>query len=374
MRFSYREFWGLNVKDHLDDQIRRAALERFGLAADTRDYTIERVVRLAAIATACRFASFSLRSEGHSLHVGAYGVVPGEVPDYQLLVEALPQPNELLFVDNVHEAVADVAGMSESLTDIRAGRAAIAPVYGATMSVIGHLTVVSATDRTLDTKLNHRVLTDCVRLIEDALMMRGDAIRDPLTGLYNRRFFNQQIASEWRRALRLQLPISMLVVDIDYFKRYNDSLGHIKGDAAIQLVARILKSRVRRAGDVICRFGGEEFAMILPSTSAEDAQSLGDSIRLAVEAGGLKNPGHPDGPMQPLTVSIGTATVGHRSELLQLTALELLGAADDALYQAKQAGRNCVASADLAELIDGGDASRPIPEDAASRIKEQLAD
>ena len=360
------------MKDVLDDQIRRAAMERFGLASDSKDYTIERVVRLAAIATASRFANFSVYSDGHDLHVAAHGVKNSEVPDHMLLAEALPFAEDLTIVPDLAEALDGEPGMAEILDDTGARQAVIAPVYGATMAVIGHLTLITNATRNLDTQVNKRVLTDCVRLIEDALVRRGDAIRDPLTGLYNRRFFNQQIAAEWRRALRLQLPISMLVVDIDYFKHYNDSLGHIAGDEAIRTVARTLESRVRRAGDVICRCGGEEFAMILPMTSAEDVLALSESIRLAVEGSGLIHAGHPDGAEQPLTVSIGTATVERRTDLLQITAIELLGAADDALYAAKQGGRNRVAQADLSELINRDQASQPLSADAANRICNQF--
>ncbi len=350
------------IVDGIADQIRRAAQERYGLSMESRDYTVERVVRLTMAATDSRYASFSVLMDGCPVHVAATGAGCDDQSVYQPLVDALIGGETLRFIDDLDEALAGTDAQAAARgTDAKC--AAVAPVFGASKAVIGHLTVLCCHPCRLDTEANRRVLNDGVRLIEDALSMRSDAVRDVLTGLYNRRFFNQQIASEWRRAMRLQQPISVLLADIDHFKRYNDAVGHLSGDEAIRIVAQVIASKARRAGDVSSRFGGEEFAMILPMTPAPDAAMLAESIRRAVATCGIDHPDHPRGGRRPLTVSIGVATMTSRLERPRMTAMELLGAADEALYQAKQAGRNCTRQADLDRILSEGPkpAAGPIP-------------
>lgn len=327
--------------DELNEQIQRAALERFGLIAGRKDYNLDRVVRLTAIATGCELAAFSVGDHRQQHYVATFGADLGTLPEEYSVCHRVFASGESLFADDLSRH--PELGGHPAVAGPMAIRAYIGvPVYAATKTVIGTLCVASEQTRQMDTPLYRRVMTDCVRLIEDSLMMRSVAVRDPLTGLYNRRFFAEQISNEWRRAMRLQLPITIFVVDIDFFKAYNDSCGHLEGDKAIQKVASAIESCVGRAGDTVCRFGGEEFAMILPTTDQENGLMLAEKVRLAVQAQAIRHPGHPQGPDQVMTISIGLATISSKADLVHYSANDLIAKADEGLYEAKRAGRNCV--------------------------------
>ncbi len=165
------------------------------------------------------------------------------------------------------------------------------------------------------------------------------AATDALTGLPNRRRFDEALHKEWYRALRDRAPLGLLMVDIDRFKSLNDVFGHPVGDAVLQRVGRVIRETVRRAGDLPTRYGGEEFAIVLPGTTRQGAVELAEAIRRAVAAtdlGDVIDGGH------PVSVSIGVATAVPQQ---QSSAPALLHAADAALYAAKRGGRNRVACA-----------------------------
>jgi diguanylate cyclase (GGDEF)-like protein len=159
------------------------------------------------------------------------------------------------------------------------------------------------------------------------------ATHDPLTDLYNRRHFAEQLDTEIARALRHGRPLSLCIIDVDLFKPVNDTYGHIAGDGVLKQMSAILRSQVRRE-DVAARIGGEEFAVLLPETDLEGAREFAEQFRCAV-AGTLF---HPGGVPQHITVSVGIAQArsdrGDRSRLMK--------AADSALYRAKDEGRNRV--------------------------------
>jgi len=165
-----------------------------------------------------------------------------------------------------------------------------------------------------------------------ALMSYVDAV----TEVSNRRSFEEELAMEWRRAMRTQSPLSLLMVDIDGFKAYNDALGHQAGDETLKKVAAVIDQGVQRAGDIVARYGGEEFAVLLPDTGADGAAALAERMRKAVEE---QHIWHPATPRGRLTVSIGVATSVAKDDT-QPSAL--VKAADGALYQAKHDGRNLV--------------------------------
>jgi diguanylate cyclase (GGDEF)-like protein/PAS domain S-box-containing protein len=163
------------------------------------------------------------------------------------------------------------------------------------------------------------------------------ALLDPLTKIANRRHFDGFLEKEWQRAIRSAEPLSLIVLDVDHFKLYNDTLGHAAGDACLQKVAAALQAHALRPTDLAARYGGEEFVLLFAETAAGDAAALAESIRASIEALRLPNPRSPTS--QWMTVSIGVATMSPT----QLDAIEsLFVAADRAMYRAKEGGRNQV--------------------------------
>jgi diguanylate cyclase (GGDEF)-like protein/PAS domain S-box-containing protein len=159
------------------------------------------------------------------------------------------------------------------------------------------------------------------------------ATRDGLTGLANRRCFDLTLLAEWQRALRQQQPLSLLMVDVDNFKQYNDAYGHLGGDECLQRIANAVASEMR-ANDLVARYGGEEFAVILPNQSLKGAAIVAERIRCRVEQLHLPNLGT---AKQFVTVSIGAATALPSPEN---ESSQLVATADAALYRAKHMGRN----------------------------------
>jgi diguanylate cyclase (GGDEF)-like protein len=166
--------------------------------------------------------------------------------------------------------------------------------------------------------------------------LRVLARTDGLTGLNNRRTFEEHAEEEWRRAQRNAWTLSMLLIDVDSFKGFNDLYGHSAGDDALTAVARCIAQSVRRPGDTAARYGGEEFAVLLPDTDETGAAFIAEKIRAAVQALQLR---HVASSHHVLTVSIGLATTQGQAFA---TNRALVNAADEALYEAKDAGRNCV--------------------------------
>jgi len=163
------------------------------------------------------------------------------------------------------------------------------------------------------------------------------ALADPLTRIANRRHFDSFLELEWQRAVRSAQPLSLIVLDVDHFKLYNDSLGHAAGDAALREVAAVLAAHAPRATDLAARYGGEEFVLLFAETEAAAARTLAESIRSGIEALKLDNPHSPSGPW--LTASVGVVTIVP-TRLDELA--EFFVAADRAMYAAKDAGRNQV--------------------------------
>lgn len=169
---------------------------------------------------------------------------------------------------------------------------------------------------------------------------------DGLTGIANRRQFDEALLREWRRCLREREPLSLLMVDVDYFKQYNDGYGHQAGDECLKVVAGTLRSKLRRPADIVARYGGEEFAAVLPDTASEGAVLVAEAMNSAILQLGIPHEGSAFGI---LTVSVGVATLVPA----QVEGLpRLLSAADWALYEAKREGRNCVRVADPMLVTD----------------------
>jgi diguanylate cyclase (GGDEF)-like protein len=183
-----------------------------------------------------------------------------------------------------------------------------------------------------------------VRLVEERtsqLQQANDHLQrlsymDALTSIPNRRHFEEILEMEWRRALRAKAPIALMMIDVDYFKGYNDTFGHRAGDGCLTRVAQALDAAAPRAGDLVARYGGDEFAAILAGTNAAGAMDVGERLRAVVEALGIEQGGT---DRRVVTISVGVAA-GIPGEVASPETL--LGAADQALYQAKRDGRNRV--------------------------------
>ena len=169
---------------------------------------------------------------------------------------------------------------------------------------------------------------------------------DALTQIANRRYFDRSLAQEWQRAQREQMPLALILCDIDFFKQYNDTYGHPAGDVCITAVAQVLQGCLHRSGDCLARYGGEEFAVILPHTDQMGAETMARKMQRAIAALNLPHAAHPTA--QRITLSFGLAMAMPQTGL---SPQNLLSRADQALYQAKQTGRNrvCLAPA-LGEL------------------------
>ena len=175
-----------------------------------------------------------------------------------------------------------------------------------------------------------------IQIVAQLRMIEKLSMTDQLTGTPNRRSFDTRLRLDWNRAVREQLPLSLLMVDIDYFKAYNDAYGHQQGDDALITVARSLSGALHRGTDFFARWGGEEFAVLLTGQSREEVLSLAERIR--EEAAAAVIPGI-DGDGAHVTVSVGVHT---RVPTTECRIADFVACADDALYAAKQAGRNCV--------------------------------
>jgi two-component system chemotaxis family response regulator WspR len=165
------------------------------------------------------------------------------------------------------------------------------------------------------------------------------AALDGLTGIANRRRFDEAIRTEWQRALRNKRPLSLLMCDVDRFKLYNDGLGHQAGDLCLQKTAGVLTGCLKRPGDLAARYGGEEFALLLPDTNIDGAAQLAESCRARLEDLALDHPGE---GCTVVTLSIGVASIvptAHNN------LEQLIASADKALYAAKERGRNRVIAA-----------------------------
>ena len=159
---------------------------------------------------------------------------------------------------------------------------------------------------------------------------------DVLTGLYNRRYFNEAYDRELKSSILLKTPISLVMIDIDYFKKYNDTYGHLKGDECLAAIAKEIKQNVRKPRDVVSRFGGEEFIMILTETDINSAVFVAKVLLEAIEN---LNIAHQSSLISKrVTLSIGIASVIPNENIDMDLFLKM---ADDALYEAKNHGRNC---------------------------------
>lgn len=199
------------------------------------------------------------------------------------------------------------------------------------------MTLAYATDR------QHRenYLQNCmielnrIELMQQAQQLSLLSQQDALTGLANRRYLDETLDNEWRRALRHETPLTIMMVDIDFFKPYNDSLGHLKGDQCLKDIATAISSIAARSGDLVARYGGEEFLLLFPMTNAQQAKIQAERLMNAIKKIAIV---HPCSSVSPyVTISVGVAATIPR---LNDSISAFVSRADHALYQAKTNGRN----------------------------------
>ncbi len=169
--------------------------------------------------------------------------------------------------------------------------------------------------------------------------LRSLVFVDGLTGVANRRRFDEALLSEWRQCRRAGTPLALLMIDIDHFKRYNDHYGHPTGDACLQQVAAVLKAAMQRACDLVARYGGEEFVCLLPGCDQAPALAKAQALQAALAAQGIAHEASPTAAW--VTLSIGVAVAQPQAGG---SPAALVAAADAALYSAKHRGRNCISA------------------------------
>jgi diguanylate cyclase (GGDEF)-like protein/PAS domain S-box-containing protein len=203
--------------------------------------------------------------------------------------------------------------------------------------------VLDEDDRLIEVVTTLRDATDQKLAERQALIERQrleeEMMTDVLTQVSNRRAFDKMLSAEISRCELGSSPLSLIMIDVDYFKRYNDHFGHVEGDDALRAVGRALLSGIARPGDLVARYGGEEFAVLLPDTDLAGARHVAEELRLAVARLRCPHPGNPAGVM---TISLGVSC-----KLPSNTKIDIVQKADDALYKAKESGRNKVALANI---------------------------
>lgn len=204
------------------------------------------------------------------------------------------------------------------------------------LRMLGAQAMISIASARLHDNLERRVAERTAQLEDANRRLAALSMTDGLTGLANRRHFDEVLRREQARSARVGQPLSLIMLDVDHFKRYNDHYGHQAGDACLIRVAHALRDGMRRAGDLVARYGGEEFSIVLPDIDAPEALQIGMALRGAIEELGIVHAGAPAGKV---TISIGVAVQPAPGAA---SADALLRLADAALYGAKDAGRNCV--------------------------------
>jgi diguanylate cyclase (GGDEF)-like protein len=207
-------------------------------------------------------------------------------------------------------------------------------------------------ERTHSLEARNRELSQLRLTLETANQrLRRLVTVDALTGVANRRHFDRELERELRRSRRDELPLSLIFLDLDEFKKFNDTYGHARGDEVLRNVARTLNETFRRAGDFVARYGGEEFAIVLPGLDARRAALYAERLRRRIWQGAIAFEAVTNGRV---TISAGVSTI---TPPMVATADELLRAADQALYRAKCLGRNQIASAPVVP-VSAVDASK----------------
>lgn len=321
----------------VNESLRQAAVERLQLIDLGHEDSFDRVARLAARMLDTPVSAFTVLDEDRLLFRASVGIAARQIPRAQsFCAHAILGDGSPLVVPDARE---DLRFRDNPLvaTDDGLRFYAAVPVMSPENLPIGTLCVADHRPRQAEPQ-ELETLRDLAAVIERELVLRSLARTDPLTGLYNRRHYELEIEREWRRAMRNRFPVAALMIDVDCFKDYNDTYGHQKGDQALRQLAELLAQRFRRSGDLLIRYGGEEFMVIVPDTPTPVALTLAEDLRRQVQALDIA---HAHSAHRVVTVSIGLA-VADNEEDFRTGHLRLVRLADEALYVAKRGGRNRV--------------------------------
>lgn len=311
---------------------RSELIERLMLTDPRYDASFDRIVRLLRALTGASAAAFTVLDGGRQFYKAHEGIGVRETPrDVSFCTHTIERTEMLV----VPDARLDARFADSPLVSGPGGHCFYAgmPVRAPSGLPLGALCILDPTPRTIDTPEREAIL-DLTGALEESLMLRSLSILDPLTGLFNRRHFTDTVGREWLRGFAAQVPLALLMIDIDHFKAYNDRYGHAAGDECLRDVAAALRVGARRIGDVLARIGGEEFVLLLPGTGATEALALAERIRAAVVGRRLE---HERSPFGRVSLSIGIATV---TSTAAETLADAMLRADAALYRAKAAGRD----------------------------------
>ena len=323
----------------ISERIRSDVIHRLGLTTHNIERSFENVIELVKLATDMPVCLFSIVEGERQFFKAKRGIEVSETPrDIAFCAHAIKQDDRsnIFVIENAED---DGRFRFNPLVTgpMHLRFYAGIPVHAVGNIPVGTLCVIDSKPRLMTDKID-QVLRNARDLVETILAARSEAIRDHLTGLFNRKFFDECFQREWRRAYRESVPVTVMLADIDHFKAYNDHYGHQAGDDCLIEVADILKRCVHRSGDMVARYGGEEFVFVLPSTNAEGAAKLSQRILEAIRDANLT---HEAAPSNKVTVSIGYS-VATRASDLNNDGQTILRAADEALYRAKNEGRDRV--------------------------------
>jgi diguanylate cyclase (GGDEF)-like protein len=322
-----------------NEALRVSVLHRYDILDTLAEQAYDDIVFLASQICDVPIALISLIDSDRQWFKARYGIDATETPrDQSFCAHAILDPEQPLVVN---DALEDMRFCDNPLVleSPKIRFYAGAPLISPTGEALGTVCVIDSKPRELSEQqvkalqaLSRQVsaLLEMRRLVAELEML---STTDGLTGLRNRRAFDEKLLDEHQRSARSSQPFSLLLIDVDNFKSYNDQFGHQAGDAVLEEVARILQYTVRNY-DMAARYGGEEFGVILPNTEKSGALELAERIRRAIERAEWVN--------RKVTVSIGVATLSFGQSIPVL-----IEEADRALYTAKERGRNCIVDADV---------------------------
>jgi len=315
-----------------NEAARLSALERYAILDTIEEQAYDDITYLASCICHAPIAAISLVDAQRQWFKSKMGLAAAEMSrDIAFCAHAILSPGEVMVVN---DASYDrrFEGNPLVTTDPHARFYAGAPLVTGDGEALGTICVIDLVPRQMADE-ERMALQALSRQVMAQLELRRHVVEldklsnlDGLTGIYNRRALDLRLHEEYLRAERMHTPLSYLQIDVDLFKTYNDSYGHLAGDEALRAVAGLLRETAR-GYDFVARYGGEEFGVILPTTDGQSALDMAERLRMAIERAAWKH--------RPVTVSIGIAT-----NTPERQAHGLLEQADQALYRAKQQGRN----------------------------------